>query len=83
LKIYAKNPKLDIFWINDNKYSKIDKCVESEDENTCIKCLQYNFLDIKEGKCIGNEEIITEVNFILGARKQIKKEMLVKNVKNV
>ena len=45
---------------NDNKCSKIDKCIESKDENSCIKCLQYNCLDLKEGKCIGNEEILEE-----------------------
>ena len=47
---------------NDLKCSKIENCIQSEDENTCLKCKQYFCLDQKSGKCIDNEEILKEEN---------------------
>ena len=47
---------------NDNKCNKIENCVQSEDENTCLKCKQYYCLDLKNGKCVENEKILKEEN---------------------
>ena len=46
----------------DYKCNKIKNCVKSKDENTCLKCLQLFCLDVKKGKCEGNEEITKEEN---------------------
>ena len=48
----------------DYKCNKIANCIQSEDENTCLKCLQHYCLDVQKGKCEENEEILKEENKI-------------------
>ncbi len=47
---------------NDYKCSKIENCIQSEDENTCLKCKDYYCLDVKDGKCVKNKKILKEEN---------------------
>lgn len=59
---------------NDYKCNKIENCVQSEDENTCLKCKQYYCLDAKNGKCVENEEISSEENKIYFRCEKTNKE---------
>ena len=48
------------FGYGDYKCSKVEFCLNSADENTCIKCRQNYCLDGKTATCINNKEIINE-----------------------
>ena len=47
---------------DDLKCSKVENCIMSQDENSCLKCKKFYCLDVKNGKCIDNEEILNEKN---------------------
>ena len=51
------------FGYGDYKCSKIEFCLESEDENTCIKCRSNYCLDKKTGKCVNNEIVDENINY--------------------
>ena len=38
----------------DNKCSKVDGCLISENEDRCLECVNFYCLDLKTGKCVYN-----------------------------
>ena len=51
------------FGYMDYKCSKIEFCLKSQDENTCIQCRSNYCLDKKTGNCINNEIINENINY--------------------